>query len=168
MYTSVNLIILAVCTFLTGLSAGLCFTWANAITPGIGNLNDLEYLKAFQQMNRVIINPTFLLVFIGPTVLHIYIAFFLKSGSNSIFWIVSVAAVLYIIGLTLVTIFGNVPLNEMLDKTNLESISKEDLTNMRLKFEHKWNSFHFIRTLSSCISFALLLFSIILYSKNLN
>ncbi|MBD3661527.1 MAG: DUF1772 domain-containing protein, partial [Arenibacter algicola] len=53
---------------LTGLSAGLCFTWSNAITPGIGRLNDPGYLMSFQQMNRAIINPLFLLVFFGPSI----------------------------------------------------------------------------------------------------
>ena len=32
---------------LTGLSAGLCFTWSNAITPGIGRLDDVGYLSEF-------------------------------------------------------------------------------------------------------------------------
>ena len=47
----------------TGLSAGLCFTWLNAVTPGIGNLDNQGYLNAFQQMNRTIINPMFFIVF---------------------------------------------------------------------------------------------------------
>ena len=49
-----------------GLTAGLCFTWTNAVTPGIGRLDDLTYLKSFQAMNRAIINPLFLGVFLGP------------------------------------------------------------------------------------------------------
>ena len=48
---------------LTGLSAGLCFTWTNAVTPGIGRLDDLGFLQSFQQMNRTILNPIFFIAF---------------------------------------------------------------------------------------------------------
>ncbi|MDG4715716.1 hypothetical protein [Winogradskyella marincola] len=36
---------------LTGLSAGLCFTWSNAITTGLGRLDNIGYecLSANQQ-----------------------------------------------------------------------------------------------------------------------
>ena len=64
---------------LTGLSAGLCFTWGNAVTPGIGKLDDLGFLMAFQQMNRVILNPIFFIVFIGPFFLGIINSFFLRT-----------------------------------------------------------------------------------------
>ena len=168
MYTSVNLTILIIGTFLTGLTAGLCFTWSNAVTPGIGNLSDIAYLKAFQQMNRAILNPTFLLVFMGPSLFHLYNVLFLKSGSNTMFWLITAAAALYILGIVLVTIFGNVPLNDMIDKVDLKIISTEAAENLRSTFKNKWNTFHLIRTLSSCISFLLLLISIVLYSKNLN
>ena len=63
---SVNTITTISTILLTGLSAGLCFTWTNAITPGIGRLDDLGYLQSFQEMNRAIINPIFLIVFFGP------------------------------------------------------------------------------------------------------
>ncbi|TYA69897.1 anthrone oxygenase family protein [Seonamhaeicola marinus] len=167
MQISINLLILIVCTFLTGLTAGLCFTWANAVTPGIGNLNDLEYLKAFQQMNRVIINPTFIIVFMGPFVLHMANIFLFKNDPNSITWLIIIAAILYILGLVSVTVLGNIPLNEMIDKVNLDSMSLENVRALRTSFENKWNSFHLARTISSCLSFILLLISIVLYSKHI-
>ena len=48
--------------------AGIFFTWTNAVTAGIGKLTDIEYLRALQSMNRVILNPAFYMVFIGPIV----------------------------------------------------------------------------------------------------
>ena len=32
----------------TGMMAGIFFTWTNAVKPGIGKLDNLSYLKAFQ------------------------------------------------------------------------------------------------------------------------
>ena len=61
-------IILAIAILFTGLMAGIFFTWSNAVKPGIGKLSDIEYLTALQSMNRVILNNTFKLVFIGADI----------------------------------------------------------------------------------------------------
>ena len=150
-------IVLVLATLLTGLTAGLCFTWNNAVTPGVGQLVDMGYLRSFQEMNRAIINPIFLIVFFGPFFLHIANIFLFKTSSGTLLWLVMVSAALYIIGLVAVTIFGNVPLNELLDKTDLMQASVEELKLLRDKFEVKWNRFHLIRTVSSVLSFLFLL-----------
>ncbi len=150
---------------LTGLSAGLCFTWSNAVTTGIGRLDDLGYLNAFQQMNRTILNPMFFIVFFGPLLLNLVNIYLFKSTSSTIIWLLIFATVTYFLGVVLITIFGNVPLNEMLDKTDLSSASVEELRNLRETFEVKWNRLHLIRTLTSAISFLLLLINLILISK---
>lgn len=153
----VHTIVLLLATLLTGLTAGLCFTWNNAVTTGIGQLVDIGYLRSFQEMNRAIINPTFLFVLFGPVFLHIANIFLFKASSSTILWMVLVSSALYIIGVGLVTIFGNVPLNELLDKTDLAQASLEELQLLRDKFEIKWNRLHLIRTISSILSFLLLL-----------
>lgn len=165
MQISINMTSLFVSTLLTGLTAGLCFTWANAITPGIGRLNDLTFLQSFQAMNRAILNPTFIIIFMGPFFVHLANIFLFRSSPSLIFWLILSAAILYIGGLILVTIFGNVPLNEMLDKVNLTQSSPQELHIIRDNFESKWNAFHRVRTISSSISFILLIISIFLHNK---
>ena len=61
-------IILASAILFTGIMAGVFFTWSNAVKPGIGKLSDLEYLRALQSMNRVILNKTFIFVFTGAII----------------------------------------------------------------------------------------------------
>jgi uncharacterized membrane protein len=151
---------------LTGLSAGLCFTWSNSITPGIGRLNDLGYLASFQQMNRTILNPIFFIVFFGPLFLGLINLYVFKNASNSIIGLLILAIGIYLFGVLMVTIFGNVPLNEILDKTDLSSASSEDLKSLREKFEVKWNRLHLIRTISSITSFIILIISLIQITKN--
>ncbi|WP_103867387.1 hypothetical protein [Aquimarina sp. I32.4] len=60
----IETIILMIAIVSTGGMAGIFFTWSNAVKPGIGKLTDLEYLKALQSMNRVILNTTFRIIFI--------------------------------------------------------------------------------------------------------
>lgn len=149
--STINLVITLV---FTGLTAGLCFTWGNAVTPGIGQLSDKGFLEAFQQMNRAIINPTFALVFFGPFFGHL-INVYLHRGNDKTFWLFTAAAVIYILGLVLVTVFKNVPLNEILDKTDLLTASGEELKLLRDKFERPWLRWHHLRTITTIASFTL-------------
>ncbi len=142
---------------LVGLVAGLCFTWGNAVTPGIGQLDDLNYLSAFQKMNRSILNPTFYGVFMGSLLVGLVAVFANKGISPTHFWIVLIAMLIYFFGVILVTVFGNVPLNELLDKTDLAQSSAEQLSALRKKFEQPWNRFHMIRVITGTIAFALLI-----------
>jgi uncharacterized membrane protein len=116
---------------LTGLSAGLCFTWQNAVTPGIGELDDRSFLSSFQQMNRSIINPLFIITFFGPSILGIIDLMTFESASTGMNWIRSAAIIIYFLGVVLVTIFGNVPLNNTLDAKDLITANSEELKSIR-------------------------------------
>lgn len=151
---------------LTGLTAGLCFTWTNAITPGIGQLDDLSFLLSFQQMNRAIINPIFLIIFFGPFISNSYVAFLKYQHQDASFWIFLAASLTFTIGVVFITILKNVPLNEVLDKTNLGDASLEELKMLRKRFENPWKQWHFIRTISSTISFVLLLVGSLYYHQS--
>lgn len=141
----------------TGLSAGLCFTWTNAVTPGISRLDNLGFLMAFQQMNRVILNPTFFVVFIGPFFLGIANLVLYKNTPSMLWWWLLASVLIYSLGLVMVTIFGNVPLNEMIDQHQLETLSQLELQELRTAFEAKWNQLHLVRTISSILSFIILI-----------
>lgn len=158
---SINSLTLIGTILLTGLTAGLCFTWTNAVTPGIGRLDNLGYLQAFQAMNRAIINPLFLVVFFGPFIAHIANIYLHRTQPNVVFWMLFAAGILYVAGVVVITVFGNVPLNEILDKTNLQDASPEKLNELRNLFEAKWNRLHLIRTVTSLLSFLLLIISLL-------
>ena len=130
-------LIIIVAILSTGLMAGIFFTWTNAVKPGIGTLDDMTYMKAFQAMNRLILNPLFYIVFILP-VLTISISTYMSFGSTKlyVFELFLLSTLLYVLCVFLITILGNIPLNELL--------------------ENKWNNFNLIRTVSSFISFLLL------------
>ena len=154
--TASNLTLFAA-TLLIGLTAGLCFTWGNAVTPGIGQLDDLSYLQAFQRMNRSIENPLFFAVFFGSFVVGIAAIFANKEVSPEHFRLVTLAIGMYFLGVVVVTIVGNVPFNQILDKTDLTNSSLAELRTLRNRFENPWNRFHLIRILTAMISFALLI-----------
>lgn len=159
---SLNTTLLILSVLLTGLSAGLCFTWTNAVTTGIGHLDDFGYLSAFQQMNRSILNLPFFIVFFGPVFTNFINLYLNKAASSQLLWLLAIATILYVFGVALVTIFGNVPLNELLDNTDLTSASIEELKGLRIRFENKWNRLHLIRTISAAVSFLLLVVAVLI------
>ncbi len=148
---------LLVTTLLFGLVAGLCFTWGNAVTPGIGQLDNMGYLQAFQKMNRSIENPLFFVVFMGSSLIGIATVFMNRGINPTHFWLITAAVAIYFVGVVLITVFGNVPLNQILDKTDLINSTAQELAMLREKFVHPWNRFHSIRVVTATISFALLI-----------
>ena len=159
-------IILVTSIFLTGLMAGIFFTWSNAVKPGIGKLNDIDYLSALQSMNRVILNSLFLIVFIGTIIsVALVLVFHFHFYPKNIFWLLILIVIIYLVGVFSVTVFGNIPLNEILDKRNLSVMNPNDLSLLRDSIENRWNNFNLIRSISSALSFLLLIISYVLIDK---
>ena len=85
--------------------------------------------------------------------------------AKNIFWLFVFTFFIYWIGVFGITISGNIPLNEILDKTNLETIKLEELKTLRKNIELKWNNFNLIRCISSLITFLLLIVSFLILGK---
>jgi uncharacterized membrane protein len=147
---------------LAGLAAGLFYSWDCAIVGGLGNLPDEQYLAAFQSINRVILNPCFFMSFIGSLILLPIAAWMTyKTGTTTAFYFMLAAAILYAVGVFGVTIGGNVPLNDMVDKFDIANASSEAIKAMRLKFETNWNSLQHVRTYASILAFIAAVISLI-------
>lgn len=150
-----------IAVLLTGLVAGLFYSYACSVTGGLGKLSDREYLMAFQSINRVILNPWFFASFMGSLVaLPLATWFSYHAGLNSSFWLMLIATFVYVIGVFGVTVLANVPLNNMLDNFNLNAASSGELFTLRERFETSWNTLNLVRTLAAVISFLLAILSI--------
>jgi len=157
-----NTIILVITTVFSGLMAGLFYAWSISVNSGLAKIDDASYLQAFQSMNRAILNPLFFVVFFGLVVLLPVLSYlsFQTSISNQ-FWYVILATILYFVGTIGVTIGGNVPLNNTLEALQIESMTPEQMDVFRKGFESKWNRLNHIRTISSVITFLLLVLTCI-------
>jgi uncharacterized membrane protein len=157
-----SMILLAITTLFSGLIAGLFYAWSISVTAGLARIDNSSYLKAFQAMNRAILNPFFFIAFFGVTVLLIYLTIVSYSNSEiTQFFLILSATVLYLVGVMVVTIAGNIPLNNKLEALKIESMTEEEKKNFRVGFESKWNSLNMFRTICSSISFLLLIITCI-------
>lgn len=156
-------IILTVTTTLTALIAGLFYAYSCSVNIGLAKLPNDGYITAMQSINREIQNPIFFISFMGTLLLLPISTFFqYKAGAMDSFWLLLTATIIYCIGTFGVTIMGNVPLNEMLDKFNIQSASIEEISSIRNRFEIPWNRFHTIRTIAAVISLILVIIACII------
>ncbi len=151
-----------IAVLLTGLVAGLFYSYANSVTGGLGKLSDKEYLMAFQSINRAILNVWFFVGFMGGlVVLPVATWLSYNEGINFSFCLLLSATLIYVVGVFGVTIFGNVPLNNILEKFDINAASHQELLSLREKFEASWNKWNLIRTVAAVLSFFLVILSIL-------
>ncbi len=148
---NVSNIVLLITATLTALVAGLFYAWSCSVMLGFARLSDREFVSVMQKTNRAIQNPVFFTAFLG-TPIFLPITTFLHYGQSPRFSLLLAATVIYLIGTFGVTMFGNVPLNNTLDRFSLESATEEDTAKQRVNFEGRWNNLNTIRTASSTIA----------------
>lgn len=151
-------LLLTVATVFAGLMAGLFYAWSISVTTGLAQVNDHNYLAAFQAMNRAILNPAFFIAFMGQAIiLPILAHHYYHSDTPSLFLFILIATLLYWIGCMAVTIFGNVPLNNTLEVLHIDLMLPKQRIDFRLGFEQKWNRLNWIRTICTLLSLLLLI-----------
>lgn len=153
---STTQVLLIATALLTGLLAGLFYGYDCSVIRGLGSLPDEMYIRSFQSISKEILNPYFFISFMG-SLMVLPISCWLCYKHNDIlsFYFLLVALLVYAIGVFGVTAFGNVPLNEMLEKIDIKNTSSENLKIARDTFETNWNNLHHIRTYASMLSFLL-------------
>ncbi len=155
-------IVQIITVLLTGLAAGLFYSYACSVTGGLGKLADREYLMAFQSIDSAIMNAWFFTSFMGSLVaLPLATLLSYYGGVNSSFWLLLSATALYVVGVFGVTMAGNVPLNNMLKNVNMGTASSQELLSLRERFEASWNNLNLIRTVAAVISFLLAILSVL-------
>lgn len=153
--------VLFITVLLNALSTGFFFAWSVSVILGTKKVGHITYLETMQTINREILNPVFFIVFFG-SLITLVITTYLQFNNKPVFWLVLASAIIYLIGTFGITALGNVPLNNELEALNITQLSKLELKNFRTNYESTWNHYHNIRTISSIISFILLLISILI------
>ena len=157
-------IVLFLALMTTALSAGLFYAWVVSVIPGTKKVTDQAYLEVMQSINRTILNPGFFIIFFGAMfLLFVQTYFQYKIKIDNIFWLTLSATVIYLIGTIGVTMFGNVPLNNMVDALDLSKMNLEEFKEARLNYEDRWNQLNMIRTVAAMISFLLLFFAALIH-----
>jgi uncharacterized membrane protein len=133
--------LIAVVTLLLALGAGclggLFFAFSTAVMPALARRPATEAAAAMQEINRRIVNPVFVPVFVGTALLAVATAVLgILDGR-----VLPVAgAALTLLGAHVITAAVNIPLNNALDRARPGADAWE-------AFAGPWNRAHRIRTL---------------------
>ena len=125
-----------------GIVTGLLFAFSNFIMRALAELEPETGTFAMQQINEKIINPVFLLFFLGTPVLCLMIAAYSSqhlSDANNV--LLLVGAIGYIAGPFGITMSCNVPLNN-----KLAEVQPADGAETWKDYQVNWQRWNHIRT----------------------
>ena len=126
--------VLLAATVAAGLQAGTYYTWASGVMPGLARTDDHTFTSSMNHINVAIVNPVFMLTFLGaPALAAVAVA---TTGSGARGW--AIAGLALALGTVAVTAAGNVPLNDALAAGG-----------SRADFETAWVRWNVVRTLTS-------------------
>ena len=148
-------------TLTTGLVAGVFDLYAHTIMRGLGETDDRTFVGAFQAIDRAIINPLFMLTFLGALVFTGAAALLqLRAGRPVLPW-VTVAFALYLVTFV-ITLAINVPLNDAIRAAG-DPDRIADLAAVRADFhEARWRAWNVVRAVLSTAAFGALAWSLLL------
>ena len=149
-----------------GLMAGVFGLYAHTIMRGLGNADDRTFVAAFQSIDRAIINPLFMLAFLGALVFSgVAVLLYLRDdGGKQVPWLIAAFA-LYL-AVVVITVAIHLPLNDDI-KAAGDPDRLTDLTAVRENFhETRWVAWNIVRTIATTVAFGCLAWALVLDGRS--
>lgn len=150
--TTVSDVVLVAALVAAGLLAGLFYAYACSVLPGLARGDDRTFVEAMRGINVAIVNPVFMLTFLGAPLLS-FVAVFLHRGSPALPWVI--AGLVFLLATLVITGTLNIPLNNALDS------SGDDYAAARAQFETAWIRWNVLRALTSTAGFGCLIAAVL-------
>jgi uncharacterized membrane protein len=160
--TVVRSVTLLGATMTMGLAAGAFALYAHTVMPGLHETDDRTFVAAFQQMDRAIINPWFMLTAFVGALVFTALAAIANRGTDALPWIL-VGLGLYLVAVV-VTMAVNVPLNDAIKAAG--DPSRIDVAHVRAEFhEGRWAAWNLLRVATTTSAFGLLGWALVLLGR---
>ncbi|MBA0045833.1 anthrone oxygenase family protein [Mycobacteroides sp. LB1] len=137
---------------LNGTLTGLLFAFSAAVMPALGQQTAVAGAATMQSINRMIVNPVFLVVFLGSALCAVAAGVLAMAGSHRSWWIVAGATICFV-GTFVVTVVFNIPLNGRLDMVDVNSVDGQQFWRQYLS---QWTAWNHLRVASGIVGTALL------------
>lgn len=131
----------------SGLMAGLFFAFSVAVMRALARRPAAEGIAAMQAINVAILNPVFLVTFLGTAALCALaiLASLLRWGAPGAIYALAGGA-LYLAGSLIVTIVCNVPRNDALARV---AASDPESAALWVRYLAEWTAWNHVRTVAS-------------------
>ena len=150
--TTFSGVVLVAALVAAGLIAGLFYAYACSVMPGLARGDDKTFVEAMRGINIAIVNPVFMLTFLGAPLLA-GVAVFLNLGSRSLPWVI--AGFVCLLAMVVITGVVNIPLNNALESGG------DDYAAVRAAFETVWVRWNVLRALVSTAGFGCLVAAVL-------
>jgi uncharacterized membrane protein len=131
----------------SALIGGVFFAFSSFIMKALARVPSHEGIAAMQSINVVVLNPSFLGVFMGTTAISVLVgALAIAAWDAPSTPYLLTGALLYVVGAFLVTGFGNVPLNDQLAALSATDPEAESLW---ASYLDRWTMLNTVRTIAA-------------------
>ena len=138
-----------------GLAAGVFFAFSSFVMPALGRLPAPQGIAAMQSINRLAVTPVFMTQLFGTALACLALAVWvLASPGEASEGLVIAGSGAYLVGNIVVTMVGNVPLNDALDAVDPDSAEGEALWRQYLR---RWTTLNHVRTVTAVLAAGLLI-----------
>ncbi len=132
------------------LVSGVFLTFSDFVMKSLGATQPGGGIEAMQIINRKVFKTVFMTLLIGMAVLSpIWMAYAIYGLSGLAAPLILVGGGIYMIGVFFVSLIGNIPMNERLDK--LDHTAKET-AEYWIFYVRRWSQWNTVRAVSSAIA----------------
>ena len=159
MYDNITLAVTISAIAGSGVVAGIFFAFSTFVMKALSQMPVSAGIVAMQRINVTVINPLFMLVFLGTPVASLYLAIvgvtdLSEPGSA---YLLAGSAV-HIVGSLLVTMAFNVPRNDALATVDPESAEAASVWS---KYIREWTAWNHMRTVAALAAAVLLTIALV-------
>ena len=132
----------------SGVVGGIFYAFSTFVMAALGSLPSAQGAGAMKAINVTVINPVFMLAFMGTAVLCLVLA-----GASLVWWgrpggmLMLAASLLYLLGCFGVTMVFNVPLNNQ-----LAAVAPAEEAALWSRYLEVWTAWNHVRTLAPIVS----------------
>lgn len=141
-----------------GIMAGVYFTFSVFVMNSLDKIEAPAGMLAMQSINRVIVRSLFLPIFFASSLTSaaLVVLMLVYPSSSGARWAL-MGSGLYFVGMFIVTVKGNVPLNNQLEATDAKDPGAAEMWALYLR---KWTIWNHIRTIACTAALTMLILAI--------
>lgn len=135
----------------SGVTGGIFYAFSTFVMPALARIPPEQGVAAMRQINVTVINPMFMLAFMGTALVCLILA------GGALFWwgglsgkLILAASLIYLVGCLAVTMALNVPLNDALARADAAELLK-----LWPRYLRDWTLWNHVRTAAPIAATAL-------------
>ncbi len=150
---SVLQLLIAIAILGAGISTGLLFIFSNTVMPVLAKQDEMHSIRTMQAINDVIVNPLFVLFYMGTGIVSLVIFVLTLLGDRNPFLLAG--AMTYVAGVVGLTMAYHVPRNNALDAVDAASDAGKAYWQ---RYQREWTRWNHVRAVAG--GMATLLFAL--------